>query len=295
MTGGSSRIPLLRRLITEALPIAPALWRHADTAVTRGTAMAAGLVFNLGTGSRANNSRIRIEKTTTLAELVYRVENRLAEEKSQMDADALRRRAESQKRALDFFKAKAAAIDADRQRFRPLLAQQLANRQFADAQQTVSALLRTNPDDAEVLKAQALLDARHPKIGELKAISVGAQVMAISSKIGAPELTAYLGTATGRISCNLSSGQSAAWGGTSSSYSCPTVGFDPGNARIVTGGQNGTIQVWSATDLTEVASWSNGSPVMRICVLGDGTQIASSSGDGKVRIWDIAQASGGDL
>jgi actin-like ATPase involved in cell morphogenesis len=289
LTGGSSRIPLLRKLITEALPIAPTRWRQADTAVARGAAIASGLLFNVGTGSRPTTTRVRIEKTTTLAELVYRLEKRLEEEEEQMEADALRRDAESQKRALDFFAAKAARIDADRQQLRPLLAQQLANRQFADAQQTVSALLSTNPDDAEVLKAQALLDARLPTIGELKTIGVSTQVRGITICTDPPELEALLGAANGRIFCDVSASQITSWGGSGSSYACWAVAYDPDNDRIVTGGDNGTIQVWSDDDYTETASWSNGSPVRRICILGDGAQIATSSGDGKVRIWDIAR------
>src|SRR5262249_47488361 len=121
LVGGSARIPLVQRLLKEALPLEPQRWSNQDVAVALGAAYFANLKW--GSPAAGQKTRARVEATTTLSDLIHRLAERESDEKKRMSTEQERQRQETRKRVLDVFSTRAAAIEAEYQRLRKLLAQ----------------------------------------------------------------------------------------------------------------------------------------------------------------------------
>ncbi|MEG4068960.1 ABC transporter substrate-binding protein [Microcoleus sp. Pol11C2] len=68
-----------------------------------------------------------------------------------------------------------------------------------------------------------------------------------------------------------------------------SVAFSPDGQRIVSGGQNGTIALWSIIGKVHLLfeSTSTGNSINFVDFSSDGKKIVSSSNDGLVRLWDL--------
>jgi molecular chaperone DnaK (HSP70) len=283
--GGSARIPLVRELFGKALPLKFAPWPQQDAAV----ALGAAYFGDRDGGRRGCVSRVRVQSSTSLSDLIHRVASREADERNRMEADNQQQREARRKRVLDVFTAKADATEAEHKRLRAVLAQHVANRDYALAQETISALRRGTPDDTELQKAQEFLDTHHEKIGEIRAIAIGGDGLSVA--LSADGLWAAMGTAGNRVVfCDLVAGTTtkAPLAHASHVYS---LFLTQDMKNCVTGCGDGNLYRWTVDDAQKIGTWEHGGVPRSVFRMLDGTHMLSAGADSKIRLWENHQMS----
>ncbi len=298
LVGGSARIPLVRRAFETALPVPVAGWPQGDAAVALGAA------YFADRDRAAPDARVRVSSRTSLSELIHRVATREAAERSRMDADNQRERDARRVRVLDGFAARADADEAEHQRLRRALVQHVANREYALAQEAVSALRSVAPDDPELLKAQRLLDTQHAKIGDARAITVAGQVNALAVTPDGQFAVAGLGNKQLAL-CDLTAGTVAkTFAGHTDAIT--GVAVRPDGEQFASAGRDGTIRLWALDTANPAASLKDviargpapavakppaplayESVVQGVTYFPDGKQIAACGDDKRVKLWDV--------
>lgn len=281
LLGGTARIPLVREQFGKAIPLQFHPWPQQDSAVALGAAY-----FGDQDGTRRDNvPRVRVQSSTSLSDLIHRVESREADERNHMAADEQRQREAMRKRVLGVFTAKADAADAEHKRLRQVLAQHVANRDFALAQEAVSALRRIAPEDVELQKAQQFLDTHHEKIGEIRAIPIGGDGMSIA--LSPDGQLAAVGTAANQVVfCDLVAGTTTKpalvhGGHVHSLYLTPDM------KNCVTGCRDGNVRWWTIDDTQpkQIGAWAHGGVPRSVLRLPDGSQMFSGGEDAKIKLW----------
>jgi hypothetical protein len=278
LIGGSSRIPLVRQLFEKALPLGLAPWSQQDSAVALGAAY-----FGGRDGRGAGETRVRVQSSTSLSELIHRVESREADERNRMAADKQQQREAMRKRVLDVFVSKADETEAEHKRLRQVLAQQVANREYAIAQETVSALLRITPEDMELQKAQRFLDTHHEKIGEVRSIGIGSHALSLS--VTADGTTAAVGTAGNQVVfCDLAGGATVK-SPLAHGHHVHSVILTPDGKQCVTGCQDGNVRKWPLDKPKQLGAWPHGAVVRCVLQTPDGNHVISGGDDSKLKLW----------
>jgi molecular chaperone DnaK (HSP70) len=282
LVGGSSRIPLARRLLLEAVTIEPKRWPHSDYAVALGAAHFAN--DRWGGTEGHSKTRVRVESTTTLSDLIHRLADREAHEREHMESEAERQRRETCSRVLGVFTSKAASIATEYDRLRQELAQRLANRELAKAQELASAMRRLNPVDTEVKKAQDFLDAHHEKIGEVRSIATAADVLALVLNVdGSQAIASTVGNVL--VFCDLQAGTiGARLTGHSNVAGGVTLHGTP--PRCASGSLDQSIRLWSLEENQQIISWAHGASVHTLSSLPGTEQLAAGGEDGKIKLWN---------
>jgi WD40 repeat protein len=140
------------------------------------------------------------------------------------------------------------------ERLKLLLADQIDQGSFAEAQETVTAILRIRPDDSESLEAQAFIKE-----------TLGAGQVGVREGSG-PELR-ILSEHTGWVR---------------------TVAFISDGLRAISAGDDAIIRVWDLSAGKEIRRLTgHGASVMSVAVTFDGKRAISGSWDGTIRLWDL--------
>lgn len=279
LMGGSARIPLIRQCFEKSIPLPISPWLQQDAAV----ALGAAYFGNRDNAKRPEESRVRVQSSTSLSELIHRVESREADERSLMAAENQQQREAMRRRVLDVFTAKAEATAAEHKRLRQVLAQHVANREYALAQETVSAMLRVTPEETELLKAQRFLDTHHGKIGEVRSIGVGGN--ALSVDVSSDGLLAAVGT-TGKqvIFCDLIAGTTVK-SPLTHGHHVYSVYLTPDMKDCITACQDGNVRRWLIDDAKQIGAWAHGGVPRTVIRLPDGVHLASGGDDLKIKLW----------
>jgi actin-like ATPase involved in cell morphogenesis len=280
LVGGSSRIPLVRSLLSAALPVAPARWPQQDLAVALGAGRTAFALW----GDGGPVPRVRVEQTTTLAELIHRVSEHEAEEEARMSEQNELKRDGARKKVLDTFVVKAAAMDQEYTRLRGVLADRLAQRDYLQAQDAVCALRKLREEDPEVTKAQTFLDTRCNKIGEVRSIAIGTYVHSVA--VTTDGKFAWIARYDSHVSqCDLAAGTVTKNLSGHSNY-VYAVTLDRSQKKLASGGYDQTVRIWDITEFKQITSWNHGGVVKSVVCMPDGKHLASAGDDSKIRLWN---------
>lgn len=99
---------------------------------------------------------------------------------------------------------------------------------------------------------------------------------ALIEETGILSVYSYMG-ATPQLAYNLDTETGAAY----------SVAFSPDNMKIVTGGDNGTVYVYDASNGNQIMALAgHTAPVLAVAYSPNGNNIASADQSGKVKIWD---------
>jgi hypothetical protein len=285
LIGGSARIPLIQQFFEKAIPLRLSPWPQQDTAV----ALGAAYFGDRDSGRSPDESKVRVQVRTSLSDIIYRVESREADERKRMAADKQQQQDTMRKRVLDVFTTKANATESEQKRLRHVLAQYVANREHALAQETLSALLRVTPDDTELQKAQRFLDTHHQEIGEVREIGVGGDGLSIA--ISNDGLLAAVGTAGNQVVfCDLVAGTTVKSPLVHGNH-IPGVSLTPDMQHCITGCRDGKLRRWSVDEAKETGVWSHGGVVRSVLRMADGQHMSSGGEDSKIKLWKIEDMS----
>jgi len=146
------------------------------------------------------------------------------------------------------------------ERLKLLLADQIDKEAFAEARETVAAILKIRPDDRESLEAQAFIEE-----------TLGA-AHEVSGPVSAPKVT-------GSRQLQLFQ-EHTGW--------VRSVAFFPDGRRAISAGDDATVRVWDLITGKEIRRLTgHAASVMSVAVTADSQRALSCSWDGTVRLWDL--------
>lgn len=179
-------------------------------------------------------------------------------------------------------------FEAEFQRLHQILTDQIERDAFAEARETVSAILRINPNDEETLEVRALLDERlTSRINELHCFhehqgwvrSVAASSDGRRALSASDDHTVLLWDLDGRRQLRCFVGHTAA---------VMSVAFAPDNRSALTGSWDATARLWDADSGRElrrfVGSWK---AVKSVAFAPDATRILLGTDERRVHLIDI--------
>lgn len=281
--GGCARIPIVRKILEDVLGPTARICSQPENCVALGAGYFASQNWLGDTISGAR--RIRVKASTTLSDLVHRLEQHEVEEKAIMEKTHQQSLTSTQHRILDVYVEKSQQVDDRAVRLRERLAQSLANREHKLAQEHLSALCPIRSGDPELKRIQEFLDGHFDKVGEIRSVAISAVPMSIAFSSQPMFAIAGLsnnvvtlcdmtsGTATRNI-CNIGAGVRAV---------CRVGDED----RIVTGGNDKAAKVWSFSDGQQLCSLPHGDIINAVCMVPSGNLLVSACDDRTIRMWNL--------
>jgi WD40 repeat protein len=281
--GGCARIPFVRQILEDIPGPSTRICNQPENCVALGAGYHASQSWmrDASPGTR----RVRVKATTTLSDLVHRLERHEVEEKAMIDKNHQEVLASTQQRILDVYVEKSKQVDDRAVQLREWLAQSLANREYQSAQEHLSALRPIRSSDPELKRIQEFLDGHFDKVGEIRSVTMPAvpTSIAFSSQpicviaglsnnvVALCDMTS--GTATRNI-CNIGGGVRAV---------CRIGDED----RIVTGGNDKAVKEWSFSDGKQLSSLPHGDTINEVRLVPSGIQLVSACDDRTIRMWNL--------
>jgi len=151
------------------------------------------------------------------------------------------------------------------ERLKLLLADQIDKEAFAEAHETVAAILKIRPDDHESLEAQAFIEE-----------TLGTAQQEAAHEVSGPVLA---GPGSGSRQLHVFQ-EHTGW--------VRSVAFLPDGRRAISAGDDATIRVWDLIKGKEIGRLTgHAASVMSVAVTADGQRALSGSWDGTIRLWDL--------
>lgn len=155
---------------------------------------------------------------------------------------------------------------AEFERLKLLLADQIDSEAFAEARETVAAILRINPKDRESLEAKAFLDETLGVTHSADARGETSEGGATQEGSGSPEPHIFQ--------------EHTGW--------VRSVAFLPDARRAISASDDATLRLWDLEAGIEIRQLTgHAASVMSVAVTADGQRALSGSWDGTIRLWDL--------